>query len=358
MPRVVLTVMVLLLAAGFMAYTTLPKESFPAIDIPYFYVSVSQTGVSPHDAEQLLSKPIEDRVKEIDGLENYSSTSTTGHASVFLEFNVSADKDKALSDVRAALDGVSSDLPDDATEPTVSEISFTDMPVISVAIYGSVPERELVRRSNELQDELEALPDVQNVSLSGSRDEVLEVTIDLNRLEAYGLTASELFDALAKNNMVVPGGTLDTGQGSFNVKVPGLIQNAADVISLPLKTVGDTVVTFGDVATVTRTFEDATQYAHVNGQPAITLGVSKKLGTNVINVSDEVRKVTSEFTADWPKAIETSFLIDQADTTKGMFRSLEAAVLTAVALVLITCIATLGWRAAIMIGMSIPISFM
>jgi len=358
MPRVVLTVMVLLLGAGFMAYTTLPKESFPAIDIPYFYVSVSQTGVSPRDAEQLLAKPIEDRIKEIDGLENYSSTSTTGHASVFLEFNVNADKDKALADVRAALDGVASDLPDDAKEPIVSEISFTDMPVISVAIYGTVPERELVTRAKDLKEELESFGDVQTVTLSGSRDEVLEVTIDLNRLEAYDLTAAQLLDALSKNNMVVPGGTLDSGQGSFNVEVPGLIKNAQDVYSLPLKTVGDTVVTFGDVATVTRTFEDATQYAHVNGQPAITLGVSKKLGTNVIDVSDEVRRITKEFTADWPQAIETSFLIDQADTTKGMFRSLEAAVLTAVALVLITCIATLGWRAAIMIGMSIPISFM
>lgn len=358
MPRVVLTIMVLLLGAGFMAYTSLPKESFPAIDIPYFYVSVSQTGVAPRDAEQLLAKPIEDRIKEIDGLENYSSTSTTGHASVFLEFNVNADKDRALSDIRAKLDGLSAELPDDATEPTVTEISFTDMPVISVAVYGTVPERELVNRAKDLQEELKSIGDVQNVTLSGSRDEVLEVTIDLNRLEAYDLTAAQLFDALAKNNMVVAGGTLDSGQGSFNVEVPGLIKNARDIYTLPLKTVDDTVVTFGDVATITRTFEDATEYAHVNGQPAITLGVSKKLGTNVISVSDEVRRITENFTADWPQAIETSFLIDQADTTKGMFRSLEAAVLTAVALVLITCIATLGWRAAIMIGMSIPISFM
>ncbi|MDP2782752.1 efflux RND transporter permease subunit [Devosia sp.] len=358
MPRVVLTIMVLLLGAGFMAYTSLPKESFPAIDIPYFYVSVSQTGVAPRDAEQLLAKPIEDRIKEIDGLENYSSTSTTGHASVFLEFNVNADKDRALSDIRAKLDGLSAELPDDATEPTVTEISFTDMPVISVAVYGTVPERELVNRAKDLQEELKGIGDVQNVTLSGSRDEVLEVTIDLTRLEAYDLTAAQLFDALAKNNMVVAGGTLDSGQGSFNVEVPGLIKNARDIYTLPLKTVDDTVVTFGDVATITRTFEDATQYAHVNGQPAITLGVSKKLGTNVISVSDEVRRITENFTADWPQAIETSFLIDQADTTKGMFRSLEAAVLTAVALVLITCIATLGWRAAIMIGMSIPISFM
>src|SRR5690606_31159541 len=144
---------------------------------------VTQTGVSPRDAERLLAKPIEDRVKDIDGLENYSSTSTTGHASVFLEFNVNADKDKALSDIRASMDGISGELPDDAKEPVVTEISFTDMPVISVAIYGTAPERQLVERSKDLQDELEALPDVQSVTISGSRDEVLAVTIDLNKLE-------------------------------------------------------------------------------------------------------------------------------------------------------------------------------
>ena len=149
MPRVVLTIMFVLLLSGFMAYTSLPKESFPAIDIPYFYVSTSQTGVSPFDAERLLAKPIEDRVKDLDGLENYTSTSSTGHASVFLEFNVNADKDKALADIRAKLDGVASELPDDATTPTVTEISFTNTPSISVALYGSVPERELVKRAKD-----------------------------------------------------------------------------------------------------------------------------------------------------------------------------------------------------------------
>ncbi|CAN7530864.1 efflux RND transporter permease subunit [Devosia sp. LjRoot16] len=358
MPRVVLTVMALLLFAGFSAYMSLPKESFPAIDIPYFYVSTSQTGVSPRDAERLLAKPIEDRVKDIDGLKNYTSTATTGHASVFLEFDVNANSDKALADIRAKLDGVASELPEDATEPSVTEISFTNQPSISVALYGNVPERALVQSAKDLQDRLEEIPTVQSVTISGSRDEMLAVTIDMSRLEAYNLTAGELLDALAKNNMVVPGGTLDTGRGSFNVEVPGLITNAQDVYSLPIKADGDNVVTFGDVATITRTFQDATQYAHVNGQPAITLGVIKELGTNVIDVSDQVRAVTTEFVKDWPAGIQHSFLIDQADTTKNLFRSLEAAVLTAVALVMVTCVATLGVRPALMIGTSIPISFM
>lgn len=358
MPRVVVTVMVLLLVAGFGAYMSLPKESFPAIDIPYFYVSVSQTGVSPGDAERLLAKPIEDRIKDLDGLVNYTSTSTTGHASVFLEFDVNADKDTALADIRAKLDGVSAELPEDATEPTVTEISFSDMPSISVALYGSVPERALVQRAKDLQEALEGIGLVQSVTISGERDEMLAITIDMNRLEAYNLTASQLFDALAKNNMVVPGGTLDTGQGSFNVEVPGLITSAADVYSLPIKANGDNVVTFGDVATITRTFQDATEYAHVNGEPAITLGVIKKIGTNVIDLSDEVRRVTAEVTKDWPTGIGHSFLVDQAETTKNLFRTLEASVMTAIALVMIVCVATLGVRPALMIGTSIPISFM
>ena len=128
-----------------------------------------------------------------------------------------------------------------------------------------MPERALVQKAKDLQDALEKLPDVQSADLAGSRDEMLAVTIDLDKLEAYNLTAAQLFDALAKNNLVVPGGTLDTGHGSFNVEVPGLITTAEDVYTLPLKTSGDTVVTFGDVAQITRTFKDATSYAHVNG---------------------------------------------------------------------------------------------
>jgi len=358
MPRVVMTVMLLLLGAGFFAYQNLPKESFPAIDIPYFYVSVSQTGVSPRDADRLLARPIEDRLEDLTDLVSINSTSTTGHVSVFLEFDVNADKDKALDDIRAKLDGVSSELPADANEPTINEISFSDIPIISVALYGSVPERAMVKHAKELEDALADIADVQSVNTSGTRDEVLEVRIDLDRLDAYGLTAAQLFDALARNNLVVAGGTLDTGQGSFNVEVPGLITTAQDVYNLPLKTQGDTVVSFGDVATITRTFKDATEYAYVNGSPAITLGVVKKIGTNIIEVAEQVRAVTEEVTAEWPEGIEHSFLLDQSENTIHLFRSLEAAVLTAVALVMIMCVATLGVRPALMIGTSIPISFM
>lgn len=358
MPRVVLTIMVIMLGAGTAAYLSLPKESFPAIDVPYLYVSISQTGVSPKDAENLLAKPAEEELANLPNLVNITSTSTTGHASVFLEFDINADKDQALQDTRARIDAIRAKLPEDAKDPSVHEVDLVGMPIISVAVYGSAPEKELVRRAEQLQDRIEAIPEVREAVLSGAREEQLEVRIDLLRLEAYGLTAGQLFDALARNNMVVPGGTLNTGNGSFNIEVPGLITTAEDVYSLPLKTDGNTVVTFGDVATITRTLADATEYTQVNGSPALILGVSKKLGTNVIDVSDKVRAATEEAAKDWPTGVSYSYFLDQADTTTQLFRSLEAAVLTAVALVLITCVATLGVRPALMIGLSIPLSFM
>jgi len=358
MPRVVMTVMVLLLVAGMASYISLPKESFPTVDIPFFNVTVSQRGISPRDAERLLAKPIEDRLLGIDGLEKLTVRATTGRASIFLEFGVDVINDDALADIRGELEGVSSELPADADEPEINEIAITDRPVLSVAVYGDVPERTLTGHVNALRDELESIADVQEVLISGMRDEVLEVQMDLLHLEAYNITALQLFDALARNNIMVAGGTLDIGHGSFNVDVPGLISTAEELYSLPLKTVGNTVVTFGDVATITRTFKDATEFAYVNGSPAITLAIKKNLGTNIIEVSDEVRRVAEEFTEDWHDGIEISFLVDQSVGTKNLFRSLEAAVLTAVALVLIMTIATLGVRPAILIGMSIPISFM
>ena len=136
MPRVVLTVMVLILAAGTAAYVGMPKESFPAIEIPYLYVSISQTGVSPSDAENLLAKPAEEELATLDGLDNITTTSTTGHASVLLEFDINTDKDQALSDTRARMDALRAKLPSEADDPTVTEIDFVG-PIMSVAISTS-----------------------------------------------------------------------------------------------------------------------------------------------------------------------------------------------------------------------------
>lgn len=357
-PRTVLTVMVVLLFMGVTAYVNLPKESTPNVEVPYLYISATMTGVSPADAEQLLARPIESELRDLTGLVNISSTSTTGHASVFLEFDVNIDPGQAYSDTLERMDRVQARLPSDADNATVHEVDIAGFPTISVSVYGDVPERTLIAYAEQLQEELEGIGTVREVALSGGREEILEINVDLLKLDAYNLTTNELFDALSRNNLVVPAGALDTGQGRFNLEVPGLITTAEQVYSLPLKTVDGTTVTFSDVATITRTYEDATEFTRVNGEPALILGVTKRTGTNIIDNSNAVRAVADQVTAEWPSSVRVSYILDQAVAAEEMLVGLESSVITAIVLVMIVAVAMLSVRPALLIGLSIPVSFM
>ncbi len=357
-PRTIITIMLIMLLAGIAAYVSLPKENQPAIDVPFFYVSVTQTGLSPSDADRLLVRPLETELKNVSGLKSMRSTAFNGGASVVLEFDINFDKDKAFQDTKDQVDRAISSLPEDASEPTVNEISISEFGTITVVLFGNVPDRALYGFGRELQDRLEGIPQVLEVNMSGDREEVLEVIVDLLKLESYNLTTAELFDALARNNMVVPAGALDTGQGRFAVEVPGLIETARDVFNLPIKTDGDTVVTFSDVATIQRTFKDATVFTRVNGEPALVLSVNKRLNSNIVDLSEAVRQATEEASKNWPVAMQYSFMLDQAAIALDMFETLQFSVLTAVMLVIIVTVALLGVRSALMIGLSIPLSFM
>ncbi len=357
-PKTVLTIMVIMLFAGISAFMTLPQEGQPAIDIPFVRIVTVQTGISPADADRLLVRPLEAELANLDGLKSMRSYGNNGSATIILEFEMDVDVTQALQDAKDGVDRAKPNLPDDATEPEVSEIAIDEFGTITVALYGQIPERTINKIAKDLKEELEGIGDVFEVEIAGDREEVLEIVIDQLKLESYNLTANDLFDALAKNNLIIPAGRLDTGQGRFSVKVPGLIESAIDVYNLPLKTSDDKVVTFSDVATIARTFKDATSFTRVNGEPALILSVKKKLNTNINDISQAVRKITKEHAKDWPKALHYSFMLDMANFSAQMFNSLQASVFTAISLVLIVSIALLGLRPALLIGFSIPVSFM
>ncbi|MCC2111853.1 MAG: efflux RND transporter permease subunit, partial [Hyphomicrobiales bacterium] len=357
-PRTVLTMLVVMLAAGIMAYLSIPKEANPDIDVPVFYVSVGQQGISPEDSERLLVRPIETELRGLDGLKEITAVASEGHAGIVLEFNIDFDKDEALADIRDKVDQAKAKLPDEADEPQIFETNFNLIPTIIVTLSGDVPERTLYRHARRLKDRVESIPNVLEAELSGHRDELLEVVIDVMKLESYNITQQELLDSLSRNNQLVPAGFLDTGKGRFNLKVPGLVETAADVYSLPIKQNDEGVVTLGDVAEIKRTFKDASSYTRVNGRPAIAVEVKKRTGTNVIETNQQIRDVVAEFTADWPSTIHINFLLDQSTFIFEVLGSLEAAILTAIALVMIIVVASLGTRSGLLVGLAIPTSFM
>ena len=357
-PRSVLTMMVVMIAAGIAVYISIPKEANPDIDVPIFFVSVVQQGVSPEDAERLLVRPMETNLRGLDGLKEITAVASEGYAGIVLEFDIDFDKDEALNDIRAKVDQAKAELPAEADEPIITETNFALVPTITIAVSGPVPERTLYRFAKQLQDEIEAVPTVLEGNLKGEREELLEVIINMARLESYDITQQELLQSLANNNQLVPAGFLDTGRGRFNVKVPGLIETAEDVYSLPVKQNGEGVVTLGDVAEIRRTFKDPTVFTRVNSEPAILIEVIKRLGTNIVENNKAVRQAVDNVTKDWPETVQVSFLLDQSNFIFEVLGSLQSAIMTAILLVMIVVLAALGLRSALLVGLAIPTSFM
>lgn len=190
--RMVIAFIVMSLLAGAYAYVSLPKEGEPDIEIPAIFVSVPFQGISAEDSESLLVKPMETELSDLDGLKKMTSTAAEGYAGVALEFEFGWDKTKTLADVRAAMNAAEGKFPAGADKYIISEINFSEFPIIIVSLTGDLPERILLRLAKTLQDRLEGLEPVLEAPISGERDEMLEITIDPLRLESYDLTAAEM----------------------------------------------------------------------------------------------------------------------------------------------------------------------
>ncbi|MCC2523031.1 efflux RND transporter permease subunit [Vibrio coralliilyticus] len=359
--RTMLVLLVFVLIAGVMTYLTVPKESSPDITIPIIYVSVGHQGISPTDAERLLVRPIEQELRSIEGVKEMTSTASEGHASVQLEFSVGVDLNKAMADVREAVDLAKPKLPEDSDEPTVNEVTFaSEEPALTVVLYGTVPERTIVQIARQLRDKLESFRQILEVDIAGDREDIVEIIVDPLLMESYGLDQADIYNLIALNNRVVAAGFVDTGYGRFSVKVPSVFDSLKDVLELPVKVDGKQVITFGDVATVRRAFRDPESYARLDGKSAIVLDVKKRAGENIIETVALIKQVMEEGQkrADWPNNLQVKYTWDQSKDVKMMLNDLQNNILSAIILVVVVIIAILGVRTALLVGISIPGSFL
>ncbi len=356
--RTVLLALTLLLIAGSVAYVTIPKESDPDVAIPIIYIVIAHDGISAEDAERLLVRPMEKELRNVEGLKEMRATASEGQGTITLEFEAGFDSAQALNDVREKADIAKVELPVDSEEPTVNEVNVALFPVILVTLSGDIDERTLVRHARNLRDKLEGLPGILEVDIAGDREDLMEVIIDPVRLEGFNQSPETLLQFIDRNNKLVAAGAMDTGRGRFSIKVPGLFENVEDVLSLPIKTSGDKVVTFEDVAVAHRTFKDANGFARVNGQPAVALEVKKRIGMNIIDTIEEVRSVVESERQGWPAGIQVTYSQDKSQQIRDMLNDLQNNVLAAVLLVMIVIVAALGVRTAGLVGVSIPGSFL
>ncbi|MGP9825116.1 efflux RND transporter permease subunit [Ectopseudomonas khazarica] len=356
--RTTLLILLFLLCGGLLAYVAMPKESNPDVTIPMIYVSVTLEGISPEDGDRLLVRPLEQELRSLEGVKEMSSVSSEGHSSVTLEFDAGFDVKVALADVREKVDTARSKLPDEADEPTVTEVNVALFPVLSVGLSGPIAETELVYIARRLKENIEGIGEVLSVTIGGDREDLMEIVVDPQVLDSYGIDYNELFNLVSRNNRLVAAGSLDTGAGRMSMKVPGVIEDLEDVMNMPIKVVGDSVVTFADVATIRRTFKDPTGFARINGQPAIVLEVAKRSGANILATIDQVKALMEQAKPLLPPGVEVSYIMDQSQEVQNMLGDLLNNVLTAIVLVLILVVASMGMRSALLVGLTIPGAFL
>ncbi|MEC8388933.1 MAG: efflux RND transporter permease subunit, partial [Pseudomonadota bacterium] len=246
--RTSISVLLLILVTGALAYQGIPKEANPDVNVPIIYVSLHHDGISPEDSEKMLVRPIEDAVRAIDGVKEVRSNAYQGGGFVLLEFTAGFDIDQAMDDVRKEVESAKKDLPEDSDEPTVSEVNLSLTPVLVVTVAGDIGERELLRYARRLRDEVQAINGVLEANLTGGRDELFEIIIDPVALGSYGLDAVEVLQIFNRSNRLIAAGKLDNGTGSFPIKVPGLFKSADDILNQPVKVNGDVVVRLRDLA--------------------------------------------------------------------------------------------------------------
>lgn len=353
--RATLAIMLLILFAGAGARLSMPVEMNPNVTLPVVMIMVRHDGISPEDGARLLIRPIEKELKTLDGLEEVQATAQESMVVVTAEFEVADNIKEIVAEVREAVDRAKAEFPQDTKEPIVNELSPSPEPTIVITFSGdNVSERELFAASKYYQRELEMLPDVLKADVSGHREEVVDVVVDPARLEQYGLRIDELIRAVRVNNLLIPAGEMDAAQGRFGIKVPALIETAEDIRALPVRHSAEGSITLGDVASVKRTFKDATGYSFINGKKAIAIEVRKRLNANLIETVEASRAAIDRSRSKFSADLDIGYVFDSSVLTNQMVEELQGNIITAMCLVLMLVVATLGVKSGLLVGFGIP----
>jgi multidrug efflux pump len=356
--KTTLMLAVLIVVAGSYARQEIPIAASPNIQLPFVSVAVFLDGASPSDGSRLVAKPLENRLRTVPGVKTIRATSSLSNIRIFLEFEVGYDIDKAIVDTKQAVEEVKFNLPQEAEDPQINEYSNANFPVMNLSVIGASSLRQKVFYARELKDRLEKIEEVLETEVIGSPDEVLEGIINKSKMEAYGVTLTDLYYSVSNNNVIIPGGKQDTGLGSFMIEVPSVIETAEDVYSIPIKVTKDAVVTLSDIASIRRTFKDFNSYARVNGEDAVAIEVMLREGANAIDAANKIAIELDEFSKILPENLTIVKTNDDTVWANMMVSELNGNIISAVVLIMILVVASMGFRVSMLVGLSIPFCFL
>ncbi len=353
-------VMVALMVFGFYSYSRLPIEQMPNIDLPVVAVVVSYPGASAQSVENDLIKPIEDSVASISGIDTVQSIAQQNAALIIMLFDMDVKSTDAMQEVRDKIAGIEANLPSNAGKPRILRFDPNAMPILSLAIRSdALSARELTQLTEDVViDRLRNIPGVGSADLVGGVPAQVDVLVDPDRLDGFGVSMAEVMSAIGQNNVDLPAGTITQGAVSRAIQIEGRLQDVEDFRNIIVARTGGQPVRLGDVATVTQGQGDEQSLAFINGERALAINIIKVQGANTVGVAkavhDEIERLQQR---ELPGTVRIETVADNAEPVEQSFHTVQNMIMEgAVLAVLIVFLFLNSWRSTVITALTLPIS--
>ena len=344
---------------GIVSFMSLGIDESPNIDVPIVIVSATQRGASPTELENQVTKKIEDAVANLDGIDELSSTVTDGSSRTVINFDLGVDSDRAVNEVRNAVSQIRPELPQDIDEPNVSKLQFTGGTVVT---YAVVSQQRTVEELSNLVDltiipELLKVKGIGQIERLGGLDREIRVNLDPERLQAYGITATEIDNQISQFNLNLSGGRSEVGGREQSVRTLGSAATVRDLRAYPIElNNGDTVplANFGEVAD---DFEESRQKAFLDGQSVVGIAVKRSLGSTLVSVEEAVTAAIAELKVTLPDDVRLELIFTLADEIRASYRgTINSLILGCLLTVLTVGIFLRDWRVTLITATALPLS--
>jgi multidrug efflux pump subunit AcrB len=336
-----------------MQYNATPKERFPEIVFPYFMVSTINPGTAPADMENLITRPIEKQLKGIDGVKHINSNSIQDFSSIFIEFELNADEMQAYLDVRQAVDDARGDLPSDLfSEPEVTRIDLSEIPVLFINLSGDLGLVKLKKIAEDLQDEIEGLEEITRADIVGALDREIQINVDLYKMQATDLSFYTIQNAIASENLTISGGQVDTDGIRRNLRVVGEFKNIDQIKNIQLRQ----GIYLREIAEIVDGYADRGSYSRLDNQDVVTINVIKKSGKNLIYAVDKIKVIVDEYRKTAPENLIITMTGDTSTQTKNTVSDLFNTVILGFIVVVFVLMFFMGETNALFVGIAIPMS--
>ncbi len=359
-------ILITIIIAGGFSLVTMPRESDPEIKVPYAMINTVYLGATPTDIEELVTNKIEDRIKNVDNLKLYNSSSGVGFSSIFVEFEAEADITNSVNKLKDAVDLAKPDLPGDAMDPSVSELNITDQPLVTYSLVGpGYSEAELKLYAEKLQEELEGIKDVSRVPIIGGMTREFQVIVNQSQLANFNLSIGQVVNAISRTNFNMPAGDIEIDGFNYNVRVKGKFSDVNGLYDVVLMSNNDTPIYLRDVAEIQDTYRERTSESRIGvGQSSanqtVSLMIFKRTGGNILNIVDESRNVAENIknSPTWPSTLDIASTNDFSVFIRDDLKTLSRSGIQTMVLIVLILTLAVGLHASIITSLSVPIAFL